>query len=164
MSYVDINTAPYTGWNVNGTTSAPITIRNGPEQWQDYYKMIREYEPVTVREITVTNAPLKKYLPYRLKISEIERVVFNGPATVVIWKDGTKTVVKCGNYDIYDPEKGLAMAICKYVFGNDGTFKHVFKDWLPEEEASGELAGTPIGSLSSLIKQIFSPVEEEDGN
>lgn len=63
----------------------------------------------------------------------IEKVIFNDPATIVLWKDGTKTIVKCGNEDAYDPEKGLAMAIAKKALGNDGNYYEVFKKWLPEE-------------------------------
>lgn len=63
----------------------------------------------------------------------IEKVIFNDPATVVLWKDGTKTIVKCGNEDAYDPEKGLAMAIAKKALGNDGNYYEAFKKWLPEE-------------------------------
>lgn len=33
-------------------------------------------------------------------------VIFNGPATIVFWNDGTKTVVKCSDGDEYDPESG----------------------------------------------------------
>lgn len=64
----------------------------------------------------------------------IEKVIFNTPATVVIWKDGTKSIVKAGYGDIYDPEKGLAMAIAKKALGNKGNYYEIFKKWLPEEE------------------------------
>ena len=43
----------------------------------------------------------------------IHKVIFNDPATIVLWYDGTKTVVKCGPEDKFDTEKGLAMAIVK---------------------------------------------------
>lgn len=62
---------------------------------------------------------------------EIENVIFNGPATIVFWSDGTKTVVKCNN-DLYDKEKGLAMAIVKKFLGNKGNYYNVFKKWLNE--------------------------------
>lgn len=65
---------------------------------------------------------------------EIKNVIFNDPATIVIWKDGSKTVVKCGDGDVFDPEKGLAMAIAKRVYGNKGRYYETFKKWLPEEE------------------------------
>lgn len=64
---------------------------------------------------------------------EIKNVKFNPPATIVFWTDGTKTVVKCENED-YDPEKGLAMCICKKVLGNKGNYYNVFKKWLPKED------------------------------
>lgn len=63
----------------------------------------------------------------------IEKVIFNDPATIVLWKDGTKTIVKCGDEDAYDPEKGLAMAIAKRALGDNGNYYKVFKKWLPEE-------------------------------
>ncbi len=48
-----------------------------------------------------------------------DRVIYNDPATIIIWKDGSKTVVKCMEGDEYDPEKGFAMAYLKKVLGKD---------------------------------------------
>lgn len=64
----------------------------------------------------------------------IKNVIFNDPATIVFWSDGTKTVVKCHGED-FDPEKGLAMAISKKIFGNNGGYYNIFKKFLPEKEA-----------------------------
>ncbi len=61
------------------------------------------------------------------------KVIFNDPATIVFWGDGTKTVVKCTNED-FDPEKGLAMAIAKKALGNKRDYYEVFKKWVPEVE------------------------------
>lgn len=68
------------------------------------------------------------------RVPQIKDVIYNDPATIVLWTDGTKTVVKCGDYDIYDPEKGLAMAIAKKTLGNQGNYYETFKRWLPEED------------------------------
>lgn len=68
------------------------------------------------------------------RVPKIKDVIYNDPATIVFWTDGTKTVVKCGDYDIYDPEKGLAMAIAKKTLGNQGNYYETFKSWLPEED------------------------------
>lgn len=65
----------------------------------------------------------------------IKNVKFNPPATIVFWTDNTKTVVKCKGED-YDPEKGLAMCICKKVLGDKGNYYEVFKKWLPKENDS----------------------------
>ena len=65
----------------------------------------------------------------------IKNVKFNPPATIVFWTDNTKTVVKCNGED-YDPEKGLAMCICKKMLGNKGNYYEVFKKWLPKRDDS----------------------------
>jgi len=59
----------------------------------------------------------------------IEDVIFNDPATIIIWADGTKTVVKAEN-EKFDPEKGLAMAISKKVLGNKHNYYEVFKKYV----------------------------------
>lgn len=51
----------------------------------------------------------------------IKNVIFNDPATIVMWSDGTKTVVKCGENDIFDPEKGVAMCCMKKLLGTNKT-------------------------------------------
>lgn len=49
----------------------------------------------------------------------IKKVVFNGPATIVFWTDGTKTIVKCAEGDKYDRKVALLYAIAKKKFGNN---------------------------------------------
>ena len=71
----------------------------------------------------------------------IKKVIFNDPATIVFWADGTKTVVKCADFDIFDPEKGLAMAICKRVYGE--RFHSVFKEFLLEEDMESAYPAGP---------------------
>ena len=68
-------------------------------------------------------------------IPEIKNVIFNDPATIVFWEDGTKTVVKCQDGDEFDPEKGLSMAIVKKAYGNKGNYCNKMKKWLPKEES-----------------------------
>ena len=63
---------------------------------------------------------------------EIKNVIFNDPATIVFWTDGTKTTVKCQKNDTYSKETGLAVAIAKKALGNKGNFNEVFKKWIPE--------------------------------
>ena len=67
-------------------------------------------------------------------IPEIKNVIFNDPATIVFWNDGTKTVVKCQDCDDFDPEKGLAMAITKKAYGNKGSYCNKLKKWLPRKD------------------------------
>ena len=89
----------------------------------------------------------------------IEKVIFNAPATVVIWKDGTKTVVKSGDYDVFVPEKGLAMAIAKKALGNKGNYYEVFKKWLPEETTNTDRGK----SIEPIVKNVKATNIGEDG-
>ena len=63
--------------------------------------------------------------------SNIKDVIFNYPATIILWKDGTKTIVKVRKGEKYDPEKGFAMAVCKKMFGNECNYYKVFKEYVP---------------------------------
>ena len=51
------------------------------------------------------------------KHSEIKRVIFNNPATIVFWIDGSKTVVK-------------------RALGDQGNYYNEFRKWLPSKEES----------------------------
>lgn len=62
---------------------------------------------------------------------EIEHVIFHDPATIVFWKDGTKTVVKANN-EKFDKEKGQLAAIAKKVYGNKGSFNNIIKHFVEE--------------------------------
>lgn len=67
----------------------------------------------------------------------IKKVIFNPPATIIVWDDNTKTVVKAQEDEPYDPEKGMAMCIAKHIYGDCGSYYNVFSEWLknyaPEE-------------------------------
>ena len=65
----------------------------------------------------------------------IKNVIFAPPATIVYWSDGSKTVVKCSEKDVFDPEKGLAMAIAKRCGGNKGSYYKEIQNWV---EKSGK--------------------------
>lgn len=80
----------------------------------------------------------------------IRKVIFNNPATVVMWSDGTKTVVKCSPEDTYDMEKGLAMAIVKKMAGNDNRFHKVFKQYPKKKKKEPGSIGLISGMVAGL--------------
>ena len=71
--------------------------------------------------------------------SEIKDIIINDPATIILWKDGTKTVVKCQPVDTFDPEKGIAMAILKKLYGNSGFYKDIFEPAIEKYELKKSL-------------------------
>lgn len=87
---------------------------------------------------------------------KIKKVIFNDPATIVIWADGSKTVVKCQEGDIFDKEKGLAMAISKRALGDKGRYCEEFKKWISVDEKevkiinSEELFGPYADAMRAL--------------
>lgn len=71
---------------------------------------------------------------------DIKDVIFNDPATIVLWADGTKTVVKAENEE-FDPEKGLAMAIAKKALGNNYGYYDTFKKYVGKYEKKQKKGG-----------------------
>lgn len=77
---------------------------------------------------------------------EIDRVIFNDPATIVFWKDGTKTVVKCQDGDVFEERTGLLYAIAKKAYGNKGSYYNVLR------EHSSDSSGVARFDFRGLIK------------
>ena len=99
-----------------------------------------------------------------LKDLKIRKVIFNDPATIVFWSDGTKTVVKCGENDIYDPEKGLAMAVAKKCLGTNkshSNYMDEFKKWLPKEEDLSNPIEDVVDSIKK-VAEIYSSLKEKE--
>ena len=101
----------------------------------NYYKTITNGTTNGTTGITYWNDGWNSGTVEVTKVSyfpDIEKVIFNDPATIVLWKDGTKTVVKCNKGDTYSKETGLVMCIAKKALGNKSNFNNVIKKWLKE--------------------------------
>lgn len=101
-----------------------------------YYKKDDEsFEEIMQRVEDVTDKITLPFfdddIEFNIPVAIVD-VIFNNPATIVFWTDNTKTVVKCGKDETFDPEKGLAMAIAKKFYGNKGSYNNEFKRWMPE--------------------------------
>lgn len=55
-------------------------------------------------------------------LSLVKKVIINPPATIVIWKDGRKEVVKCSKDEDFNPEVGVAMCFMKRIFKSRNQF------------------------------------------
>lgn len=103
----------------------------------------------------------------------IKKVHFNDPYTIVIWNDGTKTIVKTQNNEVYDAEKGLAMCISKKALGNKGNYYEVFKEHTdkhpyvgmkPEEYTKAEIAYNRLVAVlncKKVTKDVMTAAIEE---
>ena len=99
---------------------------------------------------------------------QIKKLIFNPPATIVFWNDGTKTVVKCQNYEEFDPEKGLAMAFFKKMHGNKGHYFEEIKKWTEGYANSNGvevvLSFKDWSEAASILDKIESLRKENDGS
>ena len=83
-----------------------------------------------------------------------ERVIYNDPATIVFWKDGTKTVVKCMEGDTYNPEVGLAMCVCKKLYGSK--YHKFFRYYAPKEPVAEEEQMDEIyDKIHEMVKDVL---------
>ena len=70
----------------------------------------------------------------------VRRIIFSPPATIVFWKDNTKTVVKCMEGDEFNPYIGFLSALAKKIYGNNSAIKKIIDrkgEW-PDEKHKEE--------------------------
>lgn len=84
---------------------------------------------ITTGALTYDRIPFKSEFEGKFSV-RIEKVIFNNPATVVFWEDGTKTVVRVQDGEVFDKEKGFVMAVLKKMFGNKGNYYNEIKRWV----------------------------------
>lgn len=132
--------------------------------YSDIYNRIASDTRATIKN----GSYIKEPSPKQKAMNSITKVIFNNPVTIVLWSDGTKTVVKCDERDEFDPEKGLAMAICKKHFGG-GFYNDIFKKWIPKEETpeieiDGQITMDDIAEkfekLAKAAKSMFGPWDD----
>ena len=84
-------------------------------------------------------------------IAKIDKVYFGKGTTVIKWKDGTSTKVKCQDGEEFDKEKGVAMCIIKHMFGDIGYYNEIFKSLNLDED----IAETKPEVKKSKPKKVF---------
>ena len=142
------------GWEFNrGKRGVRIVNYNLIQEWQEhtaqsgdvvmYENRLYVFAPdgmwhdMTATNVKTDEAPKTAYskIPYGYLL--IKKVHYSGDKTIVMWEDGTKTIVTRGENEVFDPEKGLVMAIAKKAYGNKGNYYNRIKKWLPEPISVG---------------------------
>lgn len=64
---------------------------------------------------------------------KIKKIIYNlknptRPTTIVIWEDGTKTIVKCCKGEDFTKEGGLAQAYLKKILGSRGNIQRLIEN------------------------------------
>lgn len=77
------------------------------------------------------------YPRYRVEhctfVPSIKKVIFNPPATIILWEDGTKTVVKAMKGTEFNPYYGFTAAVTKKVFDSNSRVSNIVEhgEWWP---------------------------------
>ena len=76
-----------------------------------------------------------------MKNVDVKKIIFSGPKTIVLWSDGTKTIVSMSKDELrFDPEAAFCAAYTKKMFGTNSKIKRIIKeksnyeDWKEKEE------------------------------
>lgn len=95
--------------------------------------------------------------PEEHPVLEIKSVRFDGPATIVFWEDGTKTVVKCTEKDLFNKETGIAMATLKKIFGESySVYKREVSKLVKKDEEKTKKA------WEKMVKEEKDPAAKND--
>lgn len=62
------------------------------------------------------------------KVPHIDHVKFNGPATIVFWKDGTKTVVKHDGKGRKDKRQAILYAFIRKIYGEGRPYHNILNE------------------------------------
>ena len=109
--------------NLNDGTNIPI-------QYFESEQMLLNY----LLNKSVRKAQIEQMLKINCSI-KIQQVIFSGPATIVFWRDGSKTVVKCTEGDKMDYEVGITMCTLKKLLGDAYTsYKKQVKELIEEKK------------------------------
>lgn len=110
------------------------------DQYEDIVKCFEnEFEDARVRVNPITSTTcatlsdtVVKHKGLGFRNIKIKRIIFNPPATVIIWGDDTKTVVKCAEDDEFNPEIGVAMCYMKKIYGSRHAFSKKVESYIEE--------------------------------
>lgn len=91
-----------------------------------------------------------------------KKIIFNGPCTIVLWTDGSKTIArvsedKFGNKEMFDPEKGVAICFMKKMIGHTETNKVLRKaaaQYMDNESLKTTDVYSPLKVISSALKEL----------
>jgi hypothetical protein len=126
-----------------------------------------------------------------MKNADVKKIIFSGPKTIVLWTDGTKTIVSMSKDELrFDPEAAFCAAYTKKMFGTNSKIKRVIKEksnfeeytkaaienaktefdkfmectcpWLCTEEKPTEVEAAIAKAMSEFYKEELAPKENKD--
>lgn len=139
----------------------PKRVLHDPEYFkrsvEKMYIMNDIFKEYIMEDVMRTNEMLYRYGLIPTKI------IYNPPATIVFWADGTKTVVKCCEENEYNEYYGFLCALGKKMFGTNSYLKKLIDEkaerHYPEDEFSKQIEQLSK-SINKIAKEFGFKMEE----
>lgn len=131
----------YTEKKMKGKTK--VKLLDGSEMWAGNNPVYVTYpleNELKIPVIPLTSRPTPK------------EVIFNPPATIVYWMDGTRTVVKCSEEDLFSEEVGFVMCFVKKCLGNKHSCSTYIREFLKGAKRCGNKDNSPKPDKPLAIK------------
>lgn len=113
-----LTTTPDDYWRWVLEPGKPIT----KEEFCEFYRAPDEAIRTTPPKSTIAHA---EYTP--------KRILRHGPATIVFWQDGTKTIVKLSEGEEDNAYAAFTAALAIKIFGSNSKLKKMVKDLMEEK-------------------------------
>lgn len=160
------------------------------------------FDPVRSNEIKVNAKGLEKIQLKKerkfmergtdeMKKLDVKKIIFSGPKTIVLWSDGTKTIVSMSKDELrFDPEAAFCAAYTKKMFGSNSKIKRIIEQksnfeeytkatienaetefdkfmkcicpWLYTEDKPTEVEASIAKAMSEFYKEELAPKENKD--
>jgi hypothetical protein len=91
-----------------------------------------------LRGLRIVDTAVAKEMNNAIRVYEnfkkygIERIIYNDPATIVYFTDGTKEVVKVSSTDTFDHRQGVLLCIIKHLIKDEDVYRLIKKDMFKE--------------------------------
>lgn len=114
-------------------------------------KFPRDIADYCVNDVLMTMKAAETKNFYSLNVSKI---IFNPPATIVFWEDGTKTVVECAAEDEFSEYYGFLAALGKKVYENNSQIKKLIDKKAERHENKKDEKDISDVSMDSLVEAL----------
>lgn len=143
-------------------------IKHASEDWAALMAYVRE----DTKSTALAYKQFKELMGMKMSITP-KKIIFSGPKCIVLWEDGTKTIVSLSEKDDWNEYDAFCAALAKKIFGttsavhrivdkksNAKEFKEILK-WKTKNLFNGPLSDLTDG-LSSICKSFKKDGEGND--
>ena len=102
------------------------------------------------------------YIPHAYRV---KRIIYNDPATIVFWDDGTKTVVKRGEKETFNKYTAFCAALAKKMYGNNSQVNKIVNSGLDETKKRVQKSDTKkVEKKKPVKREIYVNLANSDEN